>query len=294
MPDYRLSVSEIYREFALRCLKDDPGFFILSTIEDYSLRRVELPSWAPDFSVPLTRSMLAYPRLDVMVPYLESADGNRSVTWSDTKPDVLIFQGHRVDVICDVLDPGVSALVRDIVHQTMAIVQELSSEYPIGEKKLEALWRTLTANVGSTPTYEYPAPEVFAQCFTAYSNPIAMPSKEGLAGLQTEGNSGSPGSYSGDKDALDSKNFAEAVNRAMRERKFFVTKGKLFGIRPQSVQSGDMVFLFAGGRIPYVIRPHGINGTMAFTFVGECYCHGICHGQALSKSGCTWENISLV
>jgi hypothetical protein len=294
MPDYRLSVSEIYREFALRCLNDDPDLFILSTIEDHSLRRVELPSWAPDFSVPLTRSMLAYPSLDVMVPYLESAEGKRSVTWSDTEPDVLILQGHRVDVIQDVLDPGVSALVRDIIHQTIAFTQDFPSEYPTGEVKPEALWRTLTANVGNTPTYEYPAPEVFAQFFAAYSNHAAMTSEEGLGGLQIEDNSGGTGSYSGDKGALDSKDFAEAVSRAMGERKFFVTEDKLYGIGPQSVHRGDIVILFAGGSVPYVIRPHETNGTMPFNFVGECYCHGICHGQALSESGFTWENVSLV
>jgi hypothetical protein len=232
MPDYRLSVSEIYREFALRCLNDDPDLFILSTIEDHSLRRVELPSWAPDFSVPLTRSMLAYPSLDVTVPYLESAEGKRSVTWSDTEPDVLILQGHRVDVIQDVLDPGVSALVRDIVHQTIAFTQEFPLEYPTGEVKPEALWRTLTANVGNTPTYEYPAPEVFAQFFAAYSNHAAMTSEEGLGGLQIEDNSGGTGSYSGDKGALDPKDFAEAVSRTMGERKFFVTEDKLYGIGP--------------------------------------------------------------
>jgi hypothetical protein len=294
MPDYRLSVSEIYREFALRCLHDDPDLFILSTIEDQSLRHVELPSWVPDLSIPLTRSMLVYPGMDVIVPYLESAEGKPTVTWSDTEPDVLILQGHRVDVIRDVLDPGVSALVRDIAHQTIAFSQDFPFEYPTGEMKTEALWRTLTANVGNAPTYEYPAPEVFAKFFAADGNHEAVISEEGLGGLQIEDNSGGTGSYSEDQASQDLKDFTEAVSRAMEERKFFVTEGKLYGIGPRSAQKGDIVFLFAGGRVPYVIRPHETNGTMDFIFVGECYCHGICHGQALSKLGFTWENVSLV
>ncbi|PMD16221.1 hypothetical protein NA56DRAFT_731507 [Hyaloscypha hepaticicola] len=283
MPYYHLSVSEVYREFALRCLHDDPDLFILSTVEDHSLRRVELPSWAPDLSIPLARSMLAYPSMDVMVPYLESAKGKPTMTWSGTEPDVLILQGHRVDVIQNVLDTGASALVQGIVHLTKAFAQDFPLEYPTGETKTEALWRTLMANIGNTPTYEYPAPEVFAKFFAADSNKEAVISEEGLRGLQIEDNSGGPGSYSGDQASQDSKDFTEAVSRAMGERKFFVTEGKLYGIGPQSVQKGDIVFLIAGGRVSYAIRPHETNGSMEFSFVGECYCHGICHGQALSK-----------
>jgi hypothetical protein len=37
------------------------------------------------------------------------------------------------------------------------------------------------------------------------------------------------------KGALDSEDFAEAVSRAMGERKFFVTEDRLYGIGPQSV-----------------------------------------------------------
>jgi hypothetical protein len=232
--------------------------------------------------------------MDIIVPYLESTKGKPTLAWSDAEPDVLILQGHRVGVVRDILNTRVSALAQDIVHQIIGFAQDFPSEYPTGEIKKEALWRTLTTNIGNTPTYEYPAPEVFSKFFSRDSNHEAVMNEEGLGGLQIKDNSGDTASYSRDQASQDSKDFTEAIGRAMGERKFFVTEGKLYGIGPRSIQKGDMVFLFAGGRVSYVIRPHGADGSTKFSFVGECYCHGICDGQALSKSGFTWEDVSLI
>jgi len=103
---------------------------------------------------------------------------------------------------------------------------------------------------------------------------------------ETSDNGGSQASY-------DPQDFQAAVNRATRERKFFTTDYKRYGIGPQSIREGDLIFIFGGGRIPYILRPSESIGETTFTFVGECYYHGLCEGQAFSESEIIWEGVQL-
>jgi hypothetical protein len=348
MPDYRLSILEIYREFKLRCLHDDPDLFILSVVEDCSLRRItDLPSWVPYFSVPLIRSPLLYPDLDVMVPYTASGESKLHVTWSEANPDCVILQGHQVDVIRGVLAIESSAQLSDIIQHTTTLTRDFPSKYCTGELKTDDIWRTLTANVANTPAYKYPAPELFSEFFAQYHNEGTIVDDAHLGHLQLRDETDYGGhqlahlpadsspprdcsqrqghddqsSYasdltklsvtSEDHSTIDStsanetddhggsqarygpQDFQAAVSRVMRERKFFTTEHKRYGIGPQSIQEGDLVFLFAGGRIPYILRPRESIGKTSFNFVGECYCHGLCEGQAFSESRVIWQGVQL-
>ena len=332
----------------LRCLHDDPDLFILSAVEDCSLRRItDLPSWVPYFSVPLIRSPLLYPDLDVMVPYTASGKSKLHVTWSEANPDCAILQGHQVDVIGRVLTIESPAQLPDIIQHTTTLTRDFPSKYCTGELKTDAIWRTLTANVASAPAYKYSAPEIFSEFFAVYCNEGVIVDDTHLEHLQLRdetdyGNhqrthphaDSSPsrdypqrqghddqsiyasdppklsatsedpstidstsanetGDHGGSQVRYESQDFQAAVSRATRERKFFTTEHKRYGIRPQSIQEGDLVFLFAGGRVPYILRPSQSIGKTTFTFVGECYCHGLCEGQAFSESGVIWQAVQL-
>jgi hypothetical protein len=101
------------------------------------------------------------------------------------------------------------------------------------------------------------------------------------------------GDQGGSQARYEPQDFQAAVSRAMRGRKFFTTEHKRYGIGPQTIQQGDLIFLFAGGRIPYILRPSQSIGKTTFTFVGECYCHGLCEGQAFSESDVVWQRVQL-
>jgi hypothetical protein len=312
------------------------------------LRRItDLPCWVPDFSVPLTRSPLLYPDLDVMVPYTASGESKLHVTWSEANPDCLILQGYQVDVIRGVLAIESPAQLPDIIQHTTTLTRDFPSKYCTGELKTDAIWRTLTANVASAPAYKYLAPEIFSEFFAKYHNEGAIVYDAHLEHLplrdetdygdhqrthlhadprsprdcsQRQGHDdqssyapdptklsmtsedpptidstsvNETGDHGGSQVRYDPKDFQAAVSRATRERKFFTTEHKRYGIRPQSIQEGDLVFLFAGGRIPYILRPSESIGKTTFTFVGECYCHGLCEGQAFSESGVIWQAVQL-
>jgi len=318
MPDYKLSVSDVYREFTLRCLHDDPDLFILSTVEDSAQSRIQdLPSWVPDFSVPLTRSLLAHPDLDVKIPYNASGETERSLTWSESTPTVITLRGHSIGLIQGVLDvephPSVPVLIGEVIDFT----KNLPTIYSTRETKSEALWRTLTANIGNAPEYEYPAPGAYSEFFLSYVRKEDAGSETFSKNEDSQGAGGLPHSiarvpsgnkdeessdtdfedetanHDGDGDRHRPQDLEVAIGRVMKERRFFVTDNELYGIGPQSIRNGDLVVIFAGGLVPYIVRPKNNGSTAIFSLIGECYCHGSCQELAPGASDRNWENVQL-
>ncbi|KAK4498991.1 hypothetical protein PRZ48_009502 [Zasmidium cellare] len=62
-----------------------------------------------------------------------------------------------------------------------------------------------------------------------------------------------------------------------RSRRFFRTGDHQLGVGFKATRPGDEVWLLAGGRVPYVLRPLS-NGN--YEFQGEAYVHGIMKGEA--------------
>ncbi|KAI1079009.1 heterokaryon incompatibility protein-domain-containing protein [Whalleya microplaca] len=65
-------------------------------------------------------------------------------------------------------------------------------------------------------------------------------------------------------------------NEWYQSRRFAITDSGQFAAVPKRARDGDIVCLFDGGRVPYVLRPCN-NGY--FELVGECYLHGFMHGE---------------
>ncbi|KAK5166139.1 uncharacterized protein LTR77_008400 [Saxophila tyrrhenica] len=57
-----------------------------------------------------------------------------------------------------------------------------------------------------------------------------------------------------------------------------VTQCGLLGRVPHGTQQGDVVALFAGAQVPFVLRPPGEPET-GFKVVGPCYVHGVMQGE---------------
>ncbi|OPB36197.1 hypothetical protein A0O28_0109730 [Trichoderma guizhouense] len=63
-------------------------------------------------------------------------------------------------------------------------------------------------------------------------------------------------------------------------RRFAVTDAGDFAAVPKAAQKGDIVCIFNGGRVPYVLRPC-VNGN--YTLVGECYVDGMMRGEVRDR-----------
>lgn len=70
-------------------------------------------------------------------------------------------------------------------------------------------------------------------------------------------------------------------NRALRllhSRRPFISTSGLVGLAPSHVEVGDMICIFLGGHVPYLLRKCGEG----YTLVGEAYVHGIMHGECVT------------
>jgi hypothetical protein len=62
-----------------------------------------------------------------------------------------------------------------------------------------------------------------------------------------------------------------------RNRRFAYTEQGYMCLVSAQAQVGDIVFVLAGGSMPFVLRSHGCD----YFLVGECYVHGLMDGEAL-------------
>jgi hypothetical protein len=60
-------------------------------------------------------------------------------------------------------------------------------------------------------------------------------------------------------------------------RQFSVTFSNSIGLVPKLAEIGDEIYLLAGGKFLYVLRPRGD----CYRLIGECYIHGLMDGEAL-------------
>lgn len=72
--------------------------------------------------------------------------------------------------------------------------------------------------------------------------------------------------------------FVDAWFRAAFQRNFCSTKQRRIGLAPRGALKGDLVAVFMGADMPFVLRATGMGG---YELIGECYIHGIMNGEAL-------------
>ncbi|KAK3658343.1 hypothetical protein LTR56_001754 [Elasticomyces elasticus] len=80
-------------------------------------------------------------------------------------------------------------------------------------------------------------------------------------------------------ESRDVSDFRNRMDKIASGRLLFITTERRYlGYGPDSVQIGDQVWILAGGKVPFILRPK-VNGR--FELVGEAYVHGIMHGEAV-------------
>lgn len=69
------------------------------------------------------------------------------------------------------------------------------------------------------------------------------------------------------------------ANAASTNRVFAVTTNGYYVLGPKVTEVGDIVCVFLGGKMPFVLRPWGTR----YLLVGECYVHGLMNGEAIES-----------
>jgi hypothetical protein len=67
-------------------------------------------------------------------------------------------------------------------------------------------------------------------------------------------------------------------------RRFCATTNRRLGWVPRNVRVGDMIVIFYGAKVPYVIRPREVGKDEGYTFISECYIRGLMQGDAFESN----------
>ncbi|KIW84644.1 hypothetical protein Z517_00032 [Fonsecaea pedrosoi CBS 271.37] len=171
-PNYHTPVRQVYTEAACTLIRAARNLNLLSHVQDRSLTKIKgLPTWVPDYSVPLT----PYP-LEFRGKCNWSACGD--VKW--TPPDdettlrrgFLPVQGFHIDTIAEkAIMPHEATDAGQPWASIVDLVFHLPNPYRVPSvrgapiSRLDVLWRTLTTN---TYSRQHPAPSACGGMFIDY------------------------------------------------------------------------------------------------------------------------------
>lgn len=318
VPDYKLTVQEVYLEVTIALLASYRHLSWLSHVEDPSQRRIQnLPSWVPDLSVPLD----PYP-LRFRGPGFWRADGSQywNMDISLMGTGKLRVQGFRLDIITETSvlnneakDPSAAWA------STVKLALSLDLPYPSMGKsgkspsRVEVLWRTLTTDIYA---HTYPAPSHIGSLFIDYilnlqirhrlmpwssteqfqphHSPLSesiYPEWRTLLSLEP---SGSPycldaykarlttvveSMFNGTYSPIELAQLQHELDQGGgKKRRLFTTRGGFMGTGPRSLRAGDEVWILHRGGLPFVLRPLS-NGN--YQLIGETFVYGVMHGEAV-------------
>ena len=252
-----------------------------------------LPSWVPDWSVPVT----ATPLID-LAEFSASGDSTAEMGMDEIDyfsdldkfpyfPPIML-EGFSVLKIADV--------ERDMKHieRFEEMLGSFENPYPTTKMSYEEAWkRTLFPDV--TKDFLPLEREEDVPSFWVYTNArSASPSA-----FDTTPISPSPPPLPSSTSATSSrlhklaafspsteKSFNATAQKHARSplpgRAFFTTTTGFIGLCPLTTVPGDEVFIFMGGATPFVLNmtPWPGGGEM-IRFVGECFVLGLMHGEAM-------------
>jgi hypothetical protein len=95
---------------------------------------------------------------------------------------------------------------------------------------------------------------------------------------------------SGEETSVDASLFEMTVHHISFFRRFFITESGYFGFALSSVGVGDEIFLFSGGRAPFIVRKVDLT---EYRVLGDCYVHGIMDGEQLENGDIEWLDLCL-
>jgi hypothetical protein len=244
-PDYTLSVNEVFISTAFHIIRGRHDLALLGRVLEPS---AELPTWVPDW-----RSSTFDWAFSVVSNKYYNATGS---SWAFPEPteslNTLQLQGLRVNNIDLFMDytysRGWKIALYDLAS-SLARQTGCKKAYKHTNEPWDcALFRTLTGDLMKTP-----------QGWKRWSRRSFNHMMQGK---------------------LQIKMAKQGLDLQEHHRQFFITQDKRIGLAPLHARQGDVVCLLFGGEVPLLLR-EAENG---YTFVGECYVHGLMDGEGLVEA----------
>lgn len=269
-PDYQKSCQEVYLETTAALVRN--GLFEILSLCDVHKGFSELPSWVPDFTrisyrAPLQQRAMdreAVPVATVLQPNFSASGNNHNTTASYVHTQVssvsLLLHARLVDEVKRVGTAWEPQAFRRWLQELSEF--SLPGSDSIESDHLRAIWRTAVADQEIRQGNEKPrlSERVLKKVHDSLrclDLSAAEPQEFVSLGL---------GDY-----------FYQLQDIAYGRRPFCASNG-YFGIGPCEMEPGDLLYIFVGASVPYVLR-RDTQGRLRF--IGEAYVHGIMDGEAM-------------
>jgi hypothetical protein len=279
-PNYIAPVAQVYRHFAYSFMKTSRSLAILSQTElvgatqtDQTLRSfrprasrtASLPSWVPDWS---DSSLETHPRIPRY--RLFSACGNEELSLGLVEDSILRLRGLPFDRVHRINNVRSYKSFQRTCGMTSKRREQ--ARYVGGGTMFNAYWRTLVTDVIKD------ADLTERRCVAEDYQRLIEASRH------------------------ENKNFVsfkdhKTWGRRLADREthmFFVSDREYIGMCAPTTMPGDIVYIVAGGAQPLILRPVPTAARPnTFTFVGQCYVHGIMDGEAVETrkhDRMTWKD----
>ncbi|QBZ58695.1 hypothetical protein PoMZ_03653 [Pyricularia oryzae] len=274
-----------------------------------------LPSWVADWSQPRQTAPLS----DRTGVYGNpKAVGSNSILQRQISihEDELHVKGRLFDTVVEMTEvmrkPDISYNDPQTSNKEVLVrcaeVAAKSTSYP-GESSVsifEAFWRTLVVNKDADNRQR--APSSFEEIFSLLldestgQHPSLSGQKYSKRQLQPPGKGRLElSNLSSRRPGAAFQELKTALRRALRNRRFAVTKKGYFGLVPYWTKQGDEVCMLNGCDVPYVIRRVGHEGSgqgvadsYRFHFLGECYIHGMMNEEVLEMKELELRELVLI
>ena len=254
VPNYGKTTAEVYTEVA-KFLLEDTGLMFLSDVQGRP-RLPNLPSWVPDWS--------QYPTHNPSASFSEEV-----MAWSTKKraggnPDLRSAQ------IFDSASPGELPClkVRGFRLDTIAFVGkacEVRDWY--WKDTIRAWFEAIAAELfGDSSTN---AKQAFYQIVAPTSSRRSSVSQRCLEMVLDNRPLGRGNGY---RESLEAQYRIRVTGRRL-----VITEKVYVGLGPLGARDGDLVCIFLGGNVPFVLRPLSCG----YEMIGECILDGVMEGQAL-------------
>jgi hypothetical protein len=256
--DYSRSCEDIY-EATTRKFLDQGNIDILSYCQFPKMSH--MASWVPDWRRATQRPCMNSPWLSHFSASEDSLALQR-VTHAD--PSILELQGTFVDTIKAtgrIWDPNwLSPLDADHVEEYLDDILAFCHESSRIQEDMEDLATSIIA-IGDLMISTDEGVE--QSCLASY--------RELRQTLQQD-----------PKPQLNTNESPyEPFMRFLHTRRPYISTTGLVGLLPQHAKPGDVIYIFLGGRTPYVLR---VREDGYHTLVGETYAHGVMYGQYMKDN----------
>jgi Heterokaryon incompatibility protein (HET) len=299
-PDYTIPVDQVYKQLAVSLIKETGRLDILSLANLPVYPRqldMPVPSWVPDWTFRVTSTINS--RI-AAVRKVWADKGSIAVANFSDDNNALMVKGFIVDTI-DGLAMCSSKVEPSISNPQLHQSKSHKSRYD-GIEILKAICQSLLANRPLPPGDWFPdslslflqqcrelpkevisSPHTCASKYSAFKEWYINNNSLIVAGRTTYewvNDLSLPGlkPIATVFDSVRNPDFFDFnLLSHTQSWRFFTTTSGYAGLGPNPCQPGDKIVIIFGCASPLVLRPIGSH----YELVGECYVHGIMHGEAM-------------